>query len=187
MAQLTAKIVQDSPPKTSICGQNAIVTLIFTLRPFLQRSPPRRPKMPKITPQSATRWPDKPHLGPSWPHLGAKFGHLAAILGIPRLSKIGPNRPRQPPGHFFVSRSPPRAPRPPPDLDFSSFRAHSFNNFRKFSNYIFIDSALKLNNFFNIFSLIFFGGVPLQRSRREERGRRYSPQASSITKTEDER
>ena len=39
-------------------------------------------------------------LAPSWPHLAAKFAHLAAILGSPRLSKIGQNLPRQPPGHF---------------------------------------------------------------------------------------
>ena len=39
-------------------------------------------------------------LAPSWPHLAAKFAHFAAILGSPRLSKIGQNLPRQPPGHF---------------------------------------------------------------------------------------
>ena len=109
-------------------------------------------------------------LAPSWPHLGAKFGHLAAILGIPRLSKIGPNRPRQPPGHFFVSRSPPRAPRPPPDLDFSSFQVHFSKVFVNLSEQLFIDSALKVCSFLNTFSLIFFGSVPLERSRREGGG-----------------
>ena len=101
------KIAQNTPlepptsaPNTPKSCQNAVVLLVFTLRPFFERSLPRPPEIAKMTPQVASRWPAKPHLELSWRHFGAKFGHLAAILGIPRLSKICPNRPRQPPRRF---------------------------------------------------------------------------------------
>ena len=90
IAQLLAKTPQDSPkslqqelPRPATvrnCGQNSIVVLIFTLPRFLQRSAPRPPKMPKITAQSASRWPDEPHPGPSWRHLGPLLPPSSAIL-----------------------------------------------------------------------------------------------------------
>ena len=112
--------------------------LIFILRPFLQRSSPGPPKMSKITPQSASRWPDKLHLKPSWRHLGAKFGHLAAILGIPRLSKIGQHRPRQPPRRFSCQGRFQNLPDPLQIsifIVFGTILGHMFANFLKtFSN-----------------------------------------------------
>ena len=75
-------------------------------------------------------------LGP----FGRDFGRSAPGQNSPKSAKTVFDR-------FSVSRSPPRAPRPPPDLDFSSFRAHFFNNFRKFSNYIYIDSAAQQTRF----------------------------------------
>ena len=123
-------------------------------------------------------------LAPTWPqdgHLGPNLGDLGAILA-PTWSHLGPiwrDFGRSEPGQnwpksaktaferFFVSRSPPRAPRPPPDLDFSSFQVHFSKVFVNFSGHLLIDSALKFTVFLNIFSLIFFGSVPLERSRRE--------------------
>ena len=60
----------------------------------------------------ARRAPSWAILASSWPPLAAKFGHLAAILGIPRLSQIGQNLPRQPPGHFSSQGRPQELPDP---------------------------------------------------------------------------
>ena len=77
-AQLLAKITQNSPqepptrpPKTPKCGQNAIVMLIFTCRPFLPKSAPTPFKIAKMAPQLASRWRSGAQLGPSWRHLGS--------------------------------------------------------------------------------------------------------------------
>ena len=73
-------------------------------------------------------------LAPSWPHLGAKFGHLAAILGIPRLSKIGQNRPRQPASRFSCQDRFQDLPDPLQTSIFTVFGpilGHTFNNFLK--------------------------------------------------------
>ena len=78
IAQLLAKMSQHSlqepptrPPKTPKCGQNAIVMLIFTCRPFLPNSAPRPFKIAKMAPQLASRWRSGAQLGPSWRHLGS--------------------------------------------------------------------------------------------------------------------
>ena len=130
--------------------------------------------MPKMTPQSGSRWPDKlllGHLGallaPSWPQVRPSchhFGHPAPVQNRPKSAKTASCT-------FFSPRSPPRAPRPSPSIGFSAFRV----NFQAFS----ID-------FFRIFAFRFDlspwtskGGSP-KRSSWKERGRRYSPQASSI-------
>ena len=77
IAQLVAKIAQDSfqepptrPPRLQKTNKSDGGFVVFTLLHFLQRSPPRPPKVPKIAPQLASRWPPKPHLGSSWRHLG---------------------------------------------------------------------------------------------------------------------
>ena len=73
-------------------------------------------------------------LAPSWPHVGAKFGHLAAILGIPRLSKIGQNRPRQPPRRFSCQGGPQDLPDPLQTsifMVFGTIFGHIFDNFLK--------------------------------------------------------
>ena len=85
-AQLVAKIAQNTPqepptrpPKTPKCAQNVVALSDFTLRPFFKRSLPRPPKMLKIAPQMALRWPSWPQLGPPWRQLGA---HLAPSWAI---------------------------------------------------------------------------------------------------------
>ena len=78
IAQHSAKMSQHSlqepptrPPKTPKCGQNAIVMLIFTCRPFLPKSAPRPFKIAKMAPPVASRWRSGAQLGPSWRHLGS--------------------------------------------------------------------------------------------------------------------
>ena len=73
-------------------------------------------------------------LASSWPHLGAKLRHLAAILGIPRLSKICPNRPRQPAIRFSRQDRFQDLPDPLQTLIFTVFGpilGHTFNNYPK--------------------------------------------------------
>ena len=80
--------------------------------------------MPKMTPQSASRWPDKPHLGhlgailaPSWRQVRPScrhFGHPAPVQNRPKSAKTAS-------WTFSFPRSPPRAPRPPPGIDFLAF------------------------------------------------------------------
>ena len=138
-AQLVAKIAQNTPhhepptrpPNPPICGQNTIVTLIFTLRPFLRRSFPRPPKMPKMPP-------NRPQDGQIIPILGHLGANLAASWRQVRPSccHFGPPAPvqNQPKSAktaswpFFFPRSPPRAPRHPPGIDFLAFRV-DFSNF----------------------------------------------------------
>ena len=88
-AQLVAKIAQNTPqepptrpPKTPKYCKNAVPSFDLRLSPFSQMSLPRPPKMLKIAPQVASRW-------PSWPQLGAILSHLAKLFDDPRLAKIG--------------------------------------------------------------------------------------------------
>ena len=83
------------PPKSRKCRWNAIVVLIFILRPFWQRSLPRPPKIAPKTHQVASRCPAKLHLGQSWRHLGAILAPSSPILppfwasrACPKLAKI---------------------------------------------------------------------------------------------------
>ena len=87
IAQHSAKMTQHSlqepptrPPKTPKCGQNAIVMLIFTCRPFLPKSAPRPFKIAKMAPPVASRWRSGAQLGPSWRHLGSILAPSSAIL-----------------------------------------------------------------------------------------------------------
>ena len=103
IAQHSAKMSQHSlqepptrPPKTPKCGQNAIVMLIFTCRPFLPKSAPRPFKIAKMAPPVASRWRSGAQLGPSWRHLGSILAPSSAILppfwpprACPKSAKIG--------------------------------------------------------------------------------------------------
>ena len=114
--------------------------LIFILRPFLQRSFPRPPKMPKMPP-------NRPQDGQIIPILGHLGANLAASWRQVRSSccHFGPPAPvqNQPKSAktaswpFFFPRSPPKPPKPPPSLDvlgfgvdFSSFLGRFFLDFR---------------------------------------------------------
>ena len=128
-AQLVAKIAQNlpqepptRPPKTPKYSKNVILSFDFRLSPFFNRSLPRLPKMLKIAPQMASRWPSWHQLGASWRHLGPNLAPFRAIWATfwsiqarPKLAKIGqdsfcsifrpklaPKRPRIPsrPGLF---------------------------------------------------------------------------------------
>ena len=141
-----------------------------------QKSSPNGLKMAILAPT----WPQDGHLGPNLGDLGAilapTWSHLGRIWRDFGRSEPGQNWPKSARTafkRFFASRSPPRAPRPSPNLDFSSFWDHFSSVFVIFSEHLFIDSALKVYSFLNTFSLIFFGSVPLEGSRRG--GRRYSP------------
>ena len=110
IAQLEAKIGQDGlqepptgPPWTPKSTKNVVGLFDFILGAFLQRSLPRRRKMPKIAPQRASRWLSWLPLGPSWrllaarsrqlgpnlAHLGAFWAHLGSILALPGPAKNG--------------------------------------------------------------------------------------------------
>ena len=110
IAQLEAKIGQDGlqepptgPPWTPKSTKNVVGLFDFILGAFLQRSLPRRRKMPKIAPQRASRWLSWLPLGPSWrllaarsrqlgpnlAHLGAFWAHLGSILALPGPPKNG--------------------------------------------------------------------------------------------------
>ena len=164
------KIAQSSPqqppstlpktPKSPFCCQNAIVVLTFTSRPFLQRSPPRPPKIAKTAPPT---WPDKPH--------------LAAILAIPRLSKICQNRPRQLPRRFSCQGRFQDLPDPLQTSIFMVFGTifkHIFVNFLKtFCE----DSVSNSNASLKISLRIFFHFLWERSSRKVPKGggRRYAP------------
>ena len=113
-----------NPPKLS---KSVVVLLVFTLRPFLRRSPPRPLKIAKMTPQVASRWPAKPHLGPSWRHLGPILAPSSAILpqfwasrACPKLAKIGQDSFQD----DFHAKVAPKTSQTPPDLDIHCFRDH---------------------------------------------------------------
>ena len=62
----------------------------------MPRSPPRPPKIAKMTPQVASRWPAQPHLRPSWRQLGPILAPSSATLppfwasrACPKFAKIG--------------------------------------------------------------------------------------------------
>ena len=132
IAQHRAKMNQHSlqepptrPPKTPKCGQNAIVVLIFTLQPFLQRSAPRPPKIPKIAPQLASRWPARPCLGPSWLHLGPILPPSSPILvpfwasrACPKSAKICQDSPQD----IFLPKVAPKTSQTPSRLSGSIFQ-----------------------------------------------------------------
>ena len=83
------------PPKIPKCSQNAVLSFDFRLSLFFQMSLPRPPKMLKIAPQMASRWPSWRQLGSSWRHLGPNFGvlaHLGEILVDPSPAKIDPRQ-----------------------------------------------------------------------------------------------
>ena len=126
--------------------------------------------MLKIAPQIASRWPSWPQLGGSWRHLGSKlapsypiWARFWSIRARPKLTKISQDSLWE----IFRLKIAPKSSQTPSRPRFFKFSGPFLNDVRKFSKYFFIDSALKLNSFFNVFSLIFFGSVPLQRSRRE--------------------
>ena len=121
---------------------------IFTLPPFLQRSAPRPRKMPKITAQSASRWPDKPHLGPSWRHLGPLLPPSSAILppfwasrACPESAKICQDSLLS----IFLPKVAPKSSQTPSRHRFFSFQGRFF----KLSGQIFFG-----------FSLTFLHGLP---------------------------
>ena len=133
--------------------------------------------MLKKAPQIASRWPSWPQLGSSWRHLGSKLApscpmwtRFWSIRARPKLTKISQDSFWE----IFCLKVAPKSSqtpsRPPPDLDFSSFQVHFSKVFVNFSKHLFIDSALKVYSFLNTFSLIFFGSVPLESSRREGGG-----------------
>ena len=109
-------------------------------------------------------------LAPSWLQLGPILAQFGEISADPSPAKIDQNLP----GQLLRDFSPPGRPQELPDplqtSIFSSFWDHFKDVFVNFSEHLFIDSALKVYNFFNTFSLIFFGSVPLESSRREGGG-----------------
>ena len=152
-AQLLAKITQNSPhepptrpPKTRKCSQNTIVVLIFTLQPFLQRSAPRLPKIPKIAPQLASRCPARPCLGPSWRHLGPILPPSSPILlpfwaprACPKSAKICQDSLQV----IFLPKVAPKTSQTPSRPRFSSFRGRFFN----LSGSIFLGFLLPVSSF----------------------------------------
>ena len=112
--------------------------IIFTLQPFLQRSAPRLPKIPKITPQLASRWPARPCLGPSWRHLGPIMPPSSPILlpfwaarACPKSAKICQDSLQV----IFLPKVAPKTSQTPSRPRFSSFRGRVFN----LSGSIFLD------------------------------------------------
>ena len=112
--------------------------LIFTLRPCLQKSPPRPLKMLKITPQLAPRWPDKPHLRPSWRHVSSILAPSSPILlpfwaarACPKSAKICQDSLQV----IFLPKVAPKTSQTPSRPRFSSFRGRVFN----LSGSIFLD------------------------------------------------
>ena len=153
IAQLLAKMPQDSPkslqpdpPKTRKCSQNAIVVLIFTLQPFLQRSAPRPPKIPKIAPKMASRWPARPCLGPSWLHLGPILPPSSPILlpfwaprACPKSAKICQDSLLD----IFLPKVAPKTSQTPSRPRFSRFRGRFFD----LSGSIFLGFLLPVSSF----------------------------------------
>ena len=109
-------------------------------------------------------------LAPSWLQLGSNLAQFGEILADPSPAKIDQNLP----GQLLRDFSPPGRPQELPDpLQTSIFQVFGtiFKTFSLiFQNTFFIDSALKVYNFFNTFSLIFFASVTLESSRREGGG-----------------
>ena len=137
IAQLAAKVAQDGhqepptgPPWTPKSTKNVVGLFDFILRASRQRSRPRSQKIPKITPQRASRWPSWPPLGPSWLSrwpswlaLGPSWLHLG-LMWTPSWRHLGPsdrhfgapapgqNRPRPSPGYFPQEDRPGNLPDP---------------------------------------------------------------------------
>ena len=131
----------------------------------------------------ASRWPSWPQLGlkmailapnwrilaPSWLQLGPILTQFGEILADPSPAKIDQNLR----GQLLRDFSPPGRPQELPDpLQTSIFQVFwtIFLTFSSIFKHLFIDFAIKVHNFFNTFSLIFFGSVPLESSRREGGG-----------------
>ena len=149
--------------------------LIFTLRPCVPRSPARPPKMLKITPQSASRWPDKPHLRPSWRHLCSILAPSWAILPPAWASSACPKSAKSGQDSLLATFLPQVAPKS--SQTSSKHRFFGFQGrFSKLSGQIFGRLSLPISTFLY--------GLPKRAHRKKpswkERGRRYSPQASSI-------
>ena len=125
----------------------------------------------------ASRWPSWPQLGGSWRRLGSKVGailpHLGEKMVDPSPAKIDQNQPRQLLRDFSSQGRPRELPDP---LQTSIFQVFGtiFQTFSSIFQNTFYRFRFKVYSFLDTFSLIFFGRVPLERSRRE-RGRRYSP------------
>ena len=160
-SQLDAKIVQESPT----CGQDRPES-----SPRASNQTPQDPKIdknavfstfaifPKIAPKTtknaqdsspsglkmATWAPTWPILAPSWLQLGAIMGHLGDILVVPSPAKIDQKSAKTAFENFFVPRSPLRPPRPPPDLDFSSFWDHVLDFLVFFQSTFRLDSVSKI-------------------------------------------
>ena len=148
--------------------------LIFTLQPFLQRSAPRLPKIPKIAPQLASRWPARPCLGPSWRQLGPIMPPSSPILlpfwaprACPKSAKICQDSLQV----IFRPKVAPKTSQTPSRPRFSSFRGHFSTCLGQF----FLDFCFQ----FLAFSMDFLRGLT-EEAQQERKGLRYSPQASSI-------
>ena len=133
--------------------------------------------MLKIAPKMASRWPSWPQLGGSWRHLGSKlalscpiWARFWSIRARPKLTKISQDSFWE----IFCLKVAPKSSQNPSRPRFFKFSNPFFKGFRQFFRIPFYRFRFKVYSFLDTFSLIFFGRVPLERSRRE-RGRRYSP------------
>ena len=151
----------------------------FRLSLFFQMSPPRPPKMLKIAPQLAARWPFWLQLGPSWRHLGAILAHLGAILVDPSPAKIDQNRPRQFLVDFSSQGRPQELPDPLQTSIFQDLGTISDTFFIDFSKRIFIDSALKFTAL-RMYFLKFSSEAFLQKGPEGEGAAELARRASSI-------
>ena len=122
------------------------MVLIFTLQPFLQRSAPRPPKIPKIAPQLASRWPARPCLGPSWLHLGPILPPSSPILlpfwaprACPKSAKICQDSLLD----IFLPKVAPKTSQTPSRPRFSRFRGRFFD----LSGSIFLGFLLPVSSF----------------------------------------
>ena len=163
----SARDSNQTPQDPKMWPKRCRVVRFYTSAIFLKIAPKTAKNALKSSPQAGHLRPNLEALGailaPSWRHLapfGRDFGRSEPGQNWPKSAKTALYE-------IFVSKSPPRAPRPPPDLDFSSFQIHFSKVFVNFSEHLFIASALKVYSFLNTFSWIFFGSVPLERSRRE--------------------
>ena len=137
--------------------------LIFTFQPFLPRSPPRPPKIAKIVPQSASRWPDKPHLRPSWRHLGPILAPSSAILppfwasrACPKLAQIGQDSLLA----IFRPKVAPKSSQTPSKHRFISFSGRFF----KLSRHLFVGFSLPISTFLH--------GLPKKADRKGQAGKK---------------
>ena len=128
------------PKRTSVvrCYTSAIFLKIAPkTNKNVQKSSPNGLKMAILAPT----WPQDGHLGPNLGELGAilapTWRHLASCGRDFGRSEPGQNWPKSAKTafeRFFVSRSPPRAPRPPPDpLQISIFQVFR-SIFQRFSS-----------------------------------------------------